>query len=181
LYVRYAQGGGVDAVGRARREALWLEAAGLFVEGARARATAWRSSADHLDRSVPFGKYCRSSPLVFSFVGRCQGEWCSPSSYARSNSPVLHRPVELAEYTTQPKTAAKRSAGSRSTITADATAGPDCSHRSATRSGTAITIVRVLMVVLRFRAWLHEARCLFPGVTPEGVNPAIAMSAWSDA
>ena len=24
-------------------------------------------------RSVPFGKYCRSSPLVFSFVPRCQG------------------------------------------------------------------------------------------------------------
>ena len=25
-------------------------------------------------RSVPFGKYCRSRPLVFSLVGRCQGE-----------------------------------------------------------------------------------------------------------
>src|SRR5699024_11603676 len=39
-----------------------------------ARATPSRSSPDHRDRSVPFGKYCRSSPLVFSFVGRCQGE-----------------------------------------------------------------------------------------------------------
>ena len=39
-----------------------------------ARATASRSSADHLDRSVPFGKYWRSKPFVFSFVGRCQGE-----------------------------------------------------------------------------------------------------------
>jgi hypothetical protein len=27
------------------------------------------------DRSVPFGKYCRSSPLVFSLVPRCHGEW----------------------------------------------------------------------------------------------------------
>jgi hypothetical protein len=25
-------------------------------------------------RSVPFGKYCRSSPLMFSFAPRCQGE-----------------------------------------------------------------------------------------------------------
>jgi hypothetical protein len=37
-------------------------------------ATAWRSSALQRDRSVPFGKYWRSSPLVFSFVPRCQGE-----------------------------------------------------------------------------------------------------------
>ena len=35
--------------------------------------TASMSAALHLDRSVPFGKYCRSSPLVFSFVPRCQG------------------------------------------------------------------------------------------------------------
>ena len=39
-----------------------------------ARATACRSSADHRERSVPLGKYWRSSPFVFSFVGRCQGE-----------------------------------------------------------------------------------------------------------
>ena len=26
------------------------------------------------DRSVPFGKYCRRSPLVFSLVPRCHGE-----------------------------------------------------------------------------------------------------------
>ena len=29
------------------------------------------------DKSVPFGKYCRSSPLVFSLVPRCHGEWGS--------------------------------------------------------------------------------------------------------
>ena len=27
-----------------------------------------------IDKSVPFGKYCRSRRLVFSFVPRCQGE-----------------------------------------------------------------------------------------------------------
>src|SRR5699024_8254329 len=32
------------------------------------------SWASHLDRSVPFGKYCRSTPFVFSFVGLCHGE-----------------------------------------------------------------------------------------------------------
>jgi hypothetical protein len=40
-------------------------------------ATARRSWALWTDRSVPLGKYCRSSPLVFSFVPRCQGEWGS--------------------------------------------------------------------------------------------------------
>src|SRR5215210_5356158 len=39
----------------------------------RAIATAARSSALCTLRSVPFGKYWRSSPLVFSFVPRCQG------------------------------------------------------------------------------------------------------------
>src|SRR6185312_3558704 len=43
----------------------------------RAIATAARSSALCTLRSVPFGKYCRSSPLVFSFVPRCQGLWGS--------------------------------------------------------------------------------------------------------
>ncbi|WP_420715758.1 transposase [Streptomyces sp. SBT349] len=38
------------------------------------RATAWRSRAVWTDRSLPLEKYCRSSPLVFSFVPRCQGE-----------------------------------------------------------------------------------------------------------
>ena len=37
----------------------------------RAAATAARSSALCALRSVPFGKYWRSSPLVFSFVPRC--------------------------------------------------------------------------------------------------------------
>jgi hypothetical protein len=39
----------------------------------RAAVTAARSSALCPLRSVPFGKYCRSSPLVFSFVPRCHG------------------------------------------------------------------------------------------------------------
>src|ERR1022692_2212612 len=38
-----------------------------------AMATASISSALHLARSVPLGKYCLSRPLVFSFVGRCHG------------------------------------------------------------------------------------------------------------
>src|SRR5882724_10341861 len=38
-----------------------------------ARATAARVSALWTLRSVPFGKYWRSSPLVFSFVPRCHG------------------------------------------------------------------------------------------------------------
>ena len=36
-------------------------------------ATASRSPLVHLERSVPFGKYWRNSPLVFSLVPRCQG------------------------------------------------------------------------------------------------------------
>src|SRR5712664_859229 len=39
----------------------------------RAAATADMSSALWILRSEPFGKYCRSNPLVFSFVPRCQG------------------------------------------------------------------------------------------------------------
>src|SRR3954462_6652428 len=39
----------------------------------RASATAARVSASCTLRSVPLGKYWRSSPLVFSFVPRCQG------------------------------------------------------------------------------------------------------------
>src|SRR5277367_1771430 len=39
----------------------------------RVIATAARSSALCALRSVPFGKYWRSRPLVFSLVPRCQG------------------------------------------------------------------------------------------------------------
>src|ERR1700712_3265469 len=38
-----------------------------------ASATASRASVLWALRSVPFGKYWRSSPLVFSFVPRCHG------------------------------------------------------------------------------------------------------------
>ena len=37
-------------------------------------ATSARSSALWTDRSVPLGKYWRSSPLVFSLLPRCQGQ-----------------------------------------------------------------------------------------------------------
>lgn len=49
----------------------------------RAWATALISSALHRDRSVPFGKYCRSRPLVFSLVPRCQGLWGSAKNPGR--------------------------------------------------------------------------------------------------
>ena len=39
----------------------------------RASATAWRAFLLCALRSVPFGKYWRSNPLVFSFVPRCHG------------------------------------------------------------------------------------------------------------
>ena len=32
-----------------------------------------RSAAEWTDRSVPLGRYWRSSPMVFSFEPRCQG------------------------------------------------------------------------------------------------------------
>src|SRR3954454_2589977 len=48
----------------------------------RAIATAARSSALCTLRSVPFGKYWRSSPLVFSFVPRCHGLWGSQKETA---------------------------------------------------------------------------------------------------
>jgi hypothetical protein len=38
-----------------------------------AAATASTSSVFQRDKSVPFGKYWRKRPLVFSFVPRCQG------------------------------------------------------------------------------------------------------------
>ena len=36
-------------------------------------AAAARCSALWTRRSVPFGKYCRIRPLVFSLLGRCHG------------------------------------------------------------------------------------------------------------
>src|SRR5271156_2365470 len=58
----------------------WFKAsAGVFHRRAlrglelRVIATAARSSALCALRSVPFGKYWRSRPLVFSLVPRCQG------------------------------------------------------------------------------------------------------------
>jgi membrane protease YdiL (CAAX protease family) len=37
-------------------------------------AMLWNCSALQASRSVPFGKYFRSNPLMFSFAPRCQGE-----------------------------------------------------------------------------------------------------------
>ena len=45
----------------------------------RARATASRAFLLWALRSVPFGKYCRSNPFVFSFVPRCHGLCGSPA------------------------------------------------------------------------------------------------------
>jgi hypothetical protein len=39
----------------------------------RRPSTERRSAAAWIDRSVPLGRYCRSSPLVFSLLPRCQG------------------------------------------------------------------------------------------------------------
>jgi hypothetical protein len=49
-----------------------------------ARATASRSSREWRVRSVPRGKYWRSSPLVFSLVPRCQGECGSQNQMSMS-------------------------------------------------------------------------------------------------
>ena len=46
-------------------------------------ATASISAAVHRERSVPLGKYWRSSPLVFSFMPRCQGLWGSAKNTSR--------------------------------------------------------------------------------------------------
>src|SRR5664280_1241115 len=43
-------------------------------------ATLSRSAWECNDRSVPFGKYCRSNPLVFSLLPRCHGE-CGSQKY----------------------------------------------------------------------------------------------------
>src|ERR1700720_3524690 len=37
------------------------------------RATLLSWACEYTDRSVPFGKYCRSRPLVFSLEPRCHG------------------------------------------------------------------------------------------------------------
>jgi transposase len=81
LYVRYAQGGGVDAAGRARREALRLEAAALFAEDVSAEQVAvrlrvsewsayrWKAAwssggAKALSSKGPLGPACRLSPRL---------------------------------------------------------------------------------------------------------------------
>ena len=46
-------------------------------------ATASMSSLLHRERSVPLGKYWRRSPLVFSFMPRCQGLWGSAKNTSR--------------------------------------------------------------------------------------------------
>src|ERR1700728_2040042 len=44
------------------------------------RATAFNLVCEGSDKSVPFGKYCLSKPLVFSFDPRCQG-FCGSQKY----------------------------------------------------------------------------------------------------
>src|SRR3979409_1497406 len=43
-------------------------------------ATLFRSACECTDRSVPFGKYCLSRPLVFSLDPRCHG-LCGSQKY----------------------------------------------------------------------------------------------------
>ena len=52
----------------------WRHARGLSLSS---RATCRRCSLVTWSKLVPLGKYWRSKPLVFSLVGRCQGEWGS--------------------------------------------------------------------------------------------------------
>jgi hypothetical protein len=54
----------------------------------RVAATASSSREEYLLISVPFGKHCRSSPLVFSFVPRCHG-LCGSQKY--TSNPVSIR------------------------------------------------------------------------------------------
>src|ERR1700692_4181658 len=44
------------------------------------RATLFRWACECTDKSVPFGKYCLSRPLVFSFDPRCHG-LCGSQKY----------------------------------------------------------------------------------------------------
>ena len=71
--------GSVDSGGhRNRRSPIssigFLNASRLRGRSLSSWATHSRSSLLCTPRSVPLGKYCRSRPLVFSFVPRCQGE-----------------------------------------------------------------------------------------------------------
>ena len=50
-------------------------------------ATASRCSASWTERSVPLGRYWRSSPLVFSLLPHCQGE-CGSQKYTGARMPV---------------------------------------------------------------------------------------------
>ena len=47
-------------------------------------ATSASRSALWMERSVPFGKYCRSSPFIFSLEPRSHGEWAWQKEYWRS-------------------------------------------------------------------------------------------------
>src|SRR5258706_7957995 len=49
------------------------------------RATLFRWACECTDKSVPFGKYCLSRPLVFSFDPRCHG-LCGSQKYTYSTA-----------------------------------------------------------------------------------------------
>ena len=83
-----------------------------------ASATAARSSALWRARSVPLGKYCRSSPLVFSLVPRCQG-LCGSQKYTC-------RPVSILSWRAGPS----RRPGPRSASGAAARAARRARRRS---------------------------------------------------
>src|ERR1035437_3465050 len=56
-------------------------------------AIAARSSVVCLERSVPFGKYWRSRPFVFSLVPRCQGGCPEARRTLNGGSPALSAPL----------------------------------------------------------------------------------------
>src|SRR6202140_2762333 len=62
----------------------------LFGEG----ATLFRWACDCADNSVPFGKYCLSRPLVFSFDPRCHG-LCGSQNSGDDRAKPLANAAEL--------------------------------------------------------------------------------------
>src|SRR6476646_2135712 len=56
-----------------------------FNSAATALSCAWV----YADKSVAFGKYCRSNPLVFSFVPRCHG-LCGSQKYTCTPDAIVN-------------------------------------------------------------------------------------------
>ena len=63
----------VDATQALNRSAGVSNSSVLRGRSLSSRATLFRCACECTDKSVPFGKYCRSRPFVFSFEPRCHG------------------------------------------------------------------------------------------------------------